>query len=44
MKALLNKLINKKTPGPVPAQPFVDYSNFDEDQLLRNRSENWEVQ
>jgi hypothetical protein len=28
---------------PVGHAPFVDYSDFDQDRILRNRSDNWDA-
>lgn len=38
-KAILDRLADRVEAMP---EPYVDYSHFDEDQLLRNRSERWE--
>lgn len=38
-KAILDQLADRVEGMP---EPYVDYSHFDEDQLLRNRSERWE--
>lgn len=38
-KAILDRLADRVEAMP---EPYVDYSNFNEDQLLRNRSERWE--